>query len=380
MDFEPNQEQRALAERAFELGSALNGGLAERVRAGRFDRDMWRRCGEFGLLGLSVPTADGGLGLDSLSTSLVIEAFAKGCQDMGLLFSACAHLFACAMPIAEHGGPELRTRLLPRLISGEWIAANAITEPEAGSDVHALRTTAIRDGADYVLNGVKSFVTNGPIADHILVYASTNPADGHLGLSAFVVDRHSPGLTAGPSFAKPGLTTSPLSPIYLDDCRVPAANRLGAEGAGSTIFSSSMAWERTCLFAAYLGSMDRQLTQTIAHVRTRRQFRKPLSRHQAVAHRIADMKLRLEGARLLLYRACARRDRGVDSTLEVSLAKLAVSEAAIQNALDAIQLHGATGFLSEGGVVEALGDALPSTIFSGTSEIHRDLIARGLGL
>ncbi|GAA2796504.1 acyl-CoA dehydrogenase family protein [Crossiella cryophila] len=380
MDFEPDQEQRALAERAFELGATLNDGLPERVRAGRFDRELWRRCGEFGLLGLSVPTADGGLGLDSLSTALVIESFAKGCQDLGLLFSACAHLFACVMPIAEHGSAELRTRLLPKLVSGEWIGANAITEPEAGSDVHALRTTAIRDGDHYVLNGVKSFVTNSPVADHLLVYARTSPADGHLGLSAFVVDRHSPRLTVGARFAKPGLATAPMAPVYLDDCRVPAANRLGPEGAGSTIFAGSMAWERSCLFAAYLGAMDRQLAQTISHVTTRKQFRKPLSRHQAVAHRIADMKLRLEGARLLLYRACSRRDRGVDSTLEVSLAKLAVSEAAIQNALDAIQLHGASGFLSEGGVVDALGDALPSTIFSGTSEIHRDLIARGLGL
>jgi L-prolyl-PCP dehydrogenase len=340
----------------------------------------WRRAGEFGLLGLSVPERHRGLGLDSLTTARAIEAFGRGCRDGGLVFSAAAHLFACAMPIVLHGDDALKARVLPRLASGEWVGANAITEAEAGSDVTALKTTATRDGSGYVLDGAKSYVTNGPRADVILVYAKTAPSDGYLGVTAFIVERGAVGLRVGEPFAKMGLESSPISSIYLDGCRVPAANRLGQEGEGAAIFAASMAWERSCLFAAYVGSMEWQLDECVAFAGQRRQFRRPIGKHQAIAHRIADMKLRLEGARLLLYRACWLRDRGHEATLEVALAKLAVSEAAIQSGLDAIQIHGGLGYMVESGVERALRDAVPATIFSGTSEIQRDLVARGLGL
>ncbi|MEV4560812.1 acyl-CoA dehydrogenase family protein [Kitasatospora sp. NPDC049285] len=381
MDFALTPDQRLLAERTLEFCTkALNASTAQREPEHRFGAEEWRRCGEFGLLGLSVPTGHGGLGLDSLDTALAIEAFGKGCTDTGLVFSACAHLLACAMPIAEHGDEALKQRYLPRLATGELIAANAITEAEAGSDVYALRTSAVRDGDHYVLSGTKSFVTNAPVADVFLVYAMTDPAAGYLGISAFLVDRDTPGLRIGAPFAKTGLTTSPVAAVYLNDCRVPDSNRLGPEGAGRSIFARSMEWERSCLFAAYVGVMDRQLEHTIAHVTTRRQFRKPLARQQAVAHRIADMKLRLETCRLLLYRACWRRDQGEDATLDVSLAKLAISEAAVQGALDAVQLHGGSGVMQETGIEQQLRDAVAARIFSGTSEIHRDLIARSVGL
>ncbi|MFE3782670.1 acyl-CoA dehydrogenase family protein [Amycolatopsis sp. NPDC059090] len=378
MDFALSSDQLLLADHSFNLGAAMNSASGDQVPAGRFSGEQWRRCGDFGLLGLSIPDKYGGLGLDSMSTALAIESFARGHQDMGLTFSACAHLLACAMPIAEHGSEELKQRLLPRLVSGEWTAANAITEPEAGSDVYALQASAKREGGEYVLNGLKSYVSNAPIADQFVVYASTEPAEGYLGISAFVVARETPGLTVGPPFKKPGLITSPIAPLYLDECRIPAANRLGEEGDGRTIFGNSMEWERTCLFAAYVGAMDRQLEQTADHVATRRQFRKPLAQQQAVAHRLADMKLRLESARLLLYRACWLRDRGEARPRDISLAKLAVSEAAIQNGLAAVHLHGGAGFMADAGVEAALNDAVPAAIFSGTSEIHRDIVAAGL--
>jgi alkylation response protein AidB-like acyl-CoA dehydrogenase len=381
VDFNLTADQLSLAERTLEFArSQLNEGFATREREHRFGHQQWRSCGEFGLLGLSVPARYGGLGLDVLSTALAIESFGQGCEDTGLVFSACAHLLAAAMPIAEHGDDAIRERLLPRLATGELIAANAITEAEAGSDVYALSTTARREGGDYVLSGAKTYVTNAPVADVFVLYARTSPADGYLGLSAFVVRRGTPGLEVGPSLVKMGLTTSPVAAVLLSDCRVPAASRLGPEGAGREIFGSSMQWERSCLFAAYIGVMERQLARTLEHVRTRRQFRRPLSRHQAVAHRIADMKLRLEAARLLLYRACWMLDQGQDAALEVSLAKLAISEAAIASGLDAVHLHGGAGYLHETGAERGLRDALPAAIFSGTSEIHRDLIARSLGL
>jgi L-prolyl-PCP dehydrogenase len=381
MDFDLSPDQRALVERTLEFArTRLNRDVLVREREHRFGRDEWRQCGEYGLLGLSIPPRYSGLGLDALSTALALEAFGRGCEDTGLVFSACAHLLACAMPLAEHADGELKERFLPAIAAGELIAANAITEPEAGSDVYALRTTAVRDGEHYVLSGVKSFVTNAPVADVFLVYAMTNPAEGFMGISAFLVERDTPGLQVGRPFVKMGLTTSPIAPVYFTDCRVPAAQRIGPEGAGRDIFSFSMQWERSCLFAAYVGGMARQLDRTVEHVTSRRQFRKPLAKYQAVAHRVADMKLRLESARLLLYRACWTLDQGKDATAEIALSKLAISEAAIQSGLDAVHLQGGAGIMQEAGVESALRDAVPAAIFSGTSEIQRDLIARSLGL
>jgi alkylation response protein AidB-like acyl-CoA dehydrogenase len=353
-------------------------GAAEGPRP--FTRKQWRRCGELGLLGLSVPEQYGGQSMGVLDTARAAEAFGRGHPDMGLVFAAMAHLYACAMPIAEHGDETLRSRVLPGLASGEQIGANAITEEEAGTDVTALRTRAVRDGDAYVLDGTKTFVSNGPVADVFLVYAVTDPAMGHLGVSAFVAERDLPGMEPGPPFGKLGLHSCPAGTLRLNGCRVPAANLLGVEGQGAATFQSSMRWERSCLFAAYLGLMERLLEDCVRHARDRRQFDRPIGANQAVSHRIADMRLRLDASRLLLYRACWALDRGDPATLEVSLAKVAVSEAAVRTGLDGLQIFAGRGYREEEGVAAALRDALPSTIFSGTSEIHRELIAKELGL
>jgi alkylation response protein AidB-like acyl-CoA dehydrogenase len=381
MDLFPTAEQDRLFEEARQFAAQrLNPAIAARQATPYFGQDEWRLCGELGLLGASVPEQYGGRGHDPLTVARIVEGFAKGCSDTGLTFSACAHLFAVAMPIAEHGSDELKARVLPRLAAGEWVGANAITEAEAGSDVFALQTRAVRDGDLYRVTGAKTFVTNGPVADCFLVYASTEPEHGYLGITAFVVQGEAVGLTRGDHFDKVGLTGAPVCEVRLEDCPVPESDRLGEEGAGAAIFHSSMAWERACLFAQYVGVMDRQLDEVIAFVKERRQFGKPLGRHQAVAHRVADMKLRLDAARLLLYRACSLKSQGRECDLEISLAKLAISEAAVRSGLDAIQIFGGLGIKSETNVATALRDAIPSTIFSGTSEIQRDLVARGLGL
>lgn len=376
MDFSWSQEQD---ERYAQV-------LAETQRAfspspGQFwTRAQWQQCGDMRLPGLSVPEHYGGSGYDALTTARVIEAFGRGCEDMGLVFSLAAHLFACAMPIAEHGEEALKNRLLPGLCGGTLIGANAITEEKAGSDVFALTTRATRDGDVYVLNGQKSYVSNGPVADLFVVYAVTNPAHGYLGITGFVVEKDTPGLIIGEPFHKMGLTSTPACRVSFEECRVPVANRLGREGQGAEVFTRSMQWERSCLFAAYLGQMERQLERTIAYTRERRQFGKPLGKHQALAHRLAAMKLRLESARLLLYRACWRFAQGQKATLEISLSKLAVSEAAVAGGLDAIHIHGSLGINADYGIETMLRDALPSTIFSGTSEMQYDIIARELGL
>lgn len=376
MDFSWSQQQDELYTRV--LAKAQS---AFSSRPAQFwTRAQWQLCGEMGLAGLSVPQPYGGEGYDALTTARAIEAFGRGCEDMGLVFSLAAHLFACAMPVAEYGEEALKRRFLPGCCDGTLIGANAITEVNAGSDVFALTTRATRDGTSYILDGQKSFVSNGPVADLFIVYAVTNPAHGYLGITGFVVERDTPGLVIGEPIHKMGLTSTPACPVSFESCRVPAAHRLGREGQGSQIFKRSMQWERACLFAAYLGQMERQLERTIAYARERRQFGKALGKHQAVAHRLAAMKLRLEAARLLLYRACWSFAQGQHAVLDISLSKLAVSEAAVKGGLDALHVHGSLGIRSEYGIGTMLYDALPATLFSGTSEMQYDLIASELGL
>ena len=342
--------------------------------------DDWRALGESGLLGASVEPKYGGSGLGALDTALLFEAFGRGCPDTGLVFGAAAHLFACAMPIAEFGPTALRERLLPGMCAGGSVAANAMTEPGAGSDVSTLATTATPVDGGYLLNGTKSFVSNGPAADVFVTYATTDPAAGHFALTAFVVERGAAGMHAGEPFGKLGMASCPAGQVEFADCFVPHENVLGERGQGSVVFQQSMLWERTCLFALYVGLQDRLIDQAVAHAKERRQFGRPLSEFQSVSNRIVEMKLRLESGRLLLYRACWSLDRAEPDPLGSALSKLAVSEAAVASAVDAIQLLAGRGYLTGQGVEAALRDALGGTIFSGTSDIQRQIIARELGL
>ena len=340
----------------------------------------WKLCASLGLLGLSIPRQYGGEGYGFLSTARAAEAFGRGAPDMGLVFAAMAHLFACAMPIAEHGDEELRREILPRLASGEWIGANAITEEEAGSDATSLRTKAERAGDHYVLTGEKSFVSNGPVADAFVIYATSQPGNGFLGVSAFVVDRGTPGLVTGEPFGKLGLDRCPASTLSLDGCVVPARRRLGREGQGAAIFQSAMRWERTCLFAAYAGRIERLVGRCVDQARGRSQFGRPIGVNQAISHRVARMRMRLEMARLLLWQACWRLERSEPAVTDVAMAKLAISEAAVESAMDAVRIFGGAGIRDDGGIERELRDAVPSMIFSGTSEMQLELIARELGL
>jgi alkylation response protein AidB-like acyl-CoA dehydrogenase len=381
MDFSFSSLDSELYSRALHFARTdLNVAAAARIAERRFGGEEWGSAAQFGLTGMCIPEAYGGMGLSMLGTARLMEALGHGCDDAGLLFSLGAHVFACAVPIWKLGCDEMRASLLPKLARGAWIGANAITESEAGSDVFALQASAARDGDGYVIDGSKSWVTNGPVADVFLVYARTNPKHGYLGVSAFVVERGRPGLSLGKPIDKVGLETSPTCSLYLDRCRVPKENLVGREGQGAPLFEIAMAWERTCLFGIYVGRMDKLLVTCIERARARRQFGHAIGEFQAVSHRISDMKLRLEAARLLLYRACDRCDRGEDARLDVAMAKVAVSEAAVQNGLDAMRIFGGDGIMSEAGVDRYLRDALPATVVSGTSDVQRNLIARYLGL
>ncbi len=248
MDFAWSETQATLHARALAFARERLNRATLGKEPHTFPRDAWAMCGEFGLLGLSAPTDYGGMGLDALTTAHVLEAFGLGCEDTGLLFGAAAHLFACVMPIVEHASPALKERVLPELCTGRWVGANAITEESAGSDVFALSATATRDGDHYVLEGTKSYVTNGPAADVFVVYASTNRAHGYMGVSAFVITKDAPGLRVGKAFEKIGLGSAPLGSVYLEGCRVPAAQMLSGEGQGASC--SAPRWRgsaRACL-------------------------------------------------------------------------------------------------------------------------------------
>jgi alkylation response protein AidB-like acyl-CoA dehydrogenase len=380
MEFDWTEEQRALYTSVRELALTAFVCSSDGLQTdGQFARD-WETAARAGLPGLSISREFGGRGFSCLSTALALEALGNGCRDGGFAFAVAAHLLACALPIDRHGTSEQKARYLPGLCSGRTIGANGISETDAGSDVAALATQAEARGNGYVLNGAKTWVTNAPMADLFLVYACTTPGRGPFSTSAFLVERQTPGLTVEPAIKKMGLSTAHMATVQLVDCYTPRVQRLGHEGAGAAIFQDSMGWERSCLFALWIGAMDRQLDQVVAHANTRRQYGRSIGTNQAVSHRIVDMKLRLEAARLLLYRACWERDRHGASDLWASLAKVAVSEAFLESSLDAVQIFGARGITCEAGIEAYVRDAVPGTIYSGSSEIQREVIARALGL
>jgi clorobiocin biosynthesis protein CloN3 len=380
MDFDLTPEQHKRSQEFLAaVRHQLPGPLRETPDA-HFDRAAWRVAARIGLTGLCLPPEHGGQGLGALDTALALEAFGQACTDTGLVFGVAAHLLACAVPVRDFGEGEVRSRLLAGMACGDLIAANAMTEDGAGSDVSQLATTAVRDGDGYLLNGEKSFVSNGPLADVLVTYAVTDPTAGFLGISAFVVPTDLPGVELCPPMAKMGLYGCPAGRVRFTDCRVPAGYLLGAAGQGGQVFQYSMGWERGCLFGLYLGVMREQLDRCVAHARQRRQFGQAIGAYQAVSHRIAAMSQRLEAARLLLYRACWLVDQGRDHDAAVSLSKLAVSEAAIANGLDAVQVFGGAGYLRPTGIEQQLRDAVPAAIFSGTNDIHRVLVAREAGL
>jgi alkylation response protein AidB-like acyl-CoA dehydrogenase len=360
--------------------SELGKDLIRRDREEEFSREDWEKCAAFGVLGMPVPAEYGGMGLGITDVIAVMEGLGYGSTDQGLLFSINAHLWTASLPITIYGTEDQKQRYLRRLSNGEWIAANAASEPEAGSDVFAMRTRAERKGDVYVLNGTKTFVTNAQVSDLIVAYATLDSALGPMGITAFLVERRSPGVSVSRKLEKMGLRTSPMGEVIFENCEVPVANRLGREGRGVNVFESSMEWERGCILANYLGVMRRQLERSIKHAQTRKQFGKAIGKFQSVANRIVDMKVRLDTCRPLVYRIGWLKERGKSAMLEAAAAKLYVSQSLIANCQDAMQIFGGYGYMVDQQIERELRDAMGSTLYSGTSEIQRNLIAKCLGL
>ena len=375
-------EQRALRDRIHAFAAKELGHDVERDDAeGRFPSEDWDRCADFGVLGWPVPTRYGGLGLDPLSTIVALEALRYACRDNGLVFAINNHLWGCVVYLLQHGTEEQRERFLPALARGELIGAHALSEPGAGSDILAMETTARRDGDGYLLSGTKWFVSNAPVADLFVVFARTSGDLGEqAGISAFLVPADLPGVNRGREFTKMGLRTTPMGAVELDGCRVSAANLIGREGAGYAVFTSTIEWERSFMFAAHVGAMERILEASVAHATGRRQFGHTIGSFQAVGHQIADMRIRLELARLILHHVGRLKRDGRLALLEATIAKVFISESLVATARDAVEIHGARGYLADAGIERELRDALGGPIYAGTSAVQRGVLAELLGL
>jgi len=381
MDFDWTEEQRALKDAASTFARReLVEGVETRDREGRFSRSAWDACASFGLPGLLVPESLGGLGHDLLSSVAVMEGAGYGGLDNSILFAAAAHAASCAGPIVEYGTEQQQARWLPAMAAGRAIGAAAITEPGSGSNALGLTTSAERTDSGWVLNGGKTFVTNAPIADLFLVYARTGKG-GLAGLTCFLVPADTNGLTIGRPIEKMGLRGSPMGEVFFDSCHVPDDAVLGGVGSGAMLFNRTMDGERLLVMAPALGVMERLLERCVTHARERDTGAGPIGANQAVSHAVADMELDLEQSRWLLYRAAWHADRRGTATRESALAKLAVSEAYIRVCRRAVQIFGGYGYTVEYGLERELRDALATTVYVGTSEIQRNLIAglRGLG-
>ena len=381
MDFTISKDQLDLREQVVEFArSHLGKELPGHDRDGRFPRADWQRCAAHGLLGSHVPVRYGGQGRDATSTVLALEALGYGCSDNGLTLAVGGQTWSVQEPIVVYGTEEQKQRWLPGLCSGELIGAHGVTEESSGSDALSLETTAAKVDGGYLLNGRKAYIGMAPECDLALVLANSRPEEGKWGVSVFVVERGTEGFSQGPPRAKTGTRTNPLGDLGLQDCFVPDENRLGAEGLGLSLFTRTIGWERAFIHAGHLGAMQALLERCIEYCKQRHQFGQRIGDFQSVSNRIADMQVRQETSRLLMYKAAALKDSGEEVGLECAMAKLHIGEALLASATDAVRIHGARGYLAEYGVERQLRDAIGSVIYAGTSDIQRNLIASLLGL
>lgn len=381
MDFSLNEDQVAFKNAAIEFaGRELNEGAKQRERDREFNQEGWDKCAQFGIQGLTLPQRYGGSDMDVLTSIAAMEGMGYACSDSGLLFSLNSHIWTCEMPILKFGTDDQKDKYLPGLANGSLKGGHAMTEPNFGSDAFGIKCKAVKKGNTYVLNGTKTFITNAPLADILLVFAVTDTSNKFAGLSVFLVEKSFPGFAIGTCEELMGLRTCPIGEVLLQECEVPEENRLGNEGAGAAIFNSEMEYERSCLFATHVGAMEKILEECIDYAKNREQFGKPIGNNQSISHKIADMKVRVELSRLILYKAAWMKAQGKRAPIESAMAKLYISESYLQNCLDAIQIHGGYGYSTELDFERHLRDSVAGRIYSGTSEIQKNIIAQFLGI
>ncbi|MDH3300815.1 MAG: acyl-CoA dehydrogenase family protein [Acidimicrobiia bacterium] len=364
--------------------------LPERDVACRFWPEGWELAAGRGVQGTMISPAHGGSGNDVVTALLQFEGLGYGCADAGLVFALSTQVWTMQPLLAQFGSATQQERYLPGLADGSIKGAFCITETDSGSDTFAMATTFARtdggtdggsdgDGGGFVLNGHKAYVTMAPEADVFLVFATSDPKLGQWGVTTFIVDATLEGVTVGPNRPKMGLRTTPFADVTFDNVELGPESVLGSVGSGAAVFSTAMEAERAFVLSAQIGAMERQLDEAVAYTRTRRQFSQPIGDFQAVSHRLADMKLRHDNARLQLYRAAALFMLGRPSMEAAALAKIQASEAAVASSVDALLTHGARGYVSEFGVERDLRNVAGGIVYGGTSDIQRNIVARMLG-
>lgn len=374
MDFKLTEEQELIRKNMREFTEKHVDPIAVEIdETSRHPAELFKKLAEGGWMGIPVPVEYGGSGSDYLTHIVAVDELARSCASTG--FTVSIHVGIACMLVLLFGTEDQKKKFLGPMARGEKLGAFVLTEPGAGTDVMAATTTAVKDGNDYVLNGTKTFTSNGPTGDTYFVFAWTDKAAGRKGMSAFIVPRGTPGMEVGTHFKKMGLRSSQTSEMVFRNCRIPQENLLGKEGAGLLMAMTGFDHGRTGIAAQSTGILQAALDESIRYSKERVQFGQPISRQQAIAWMIADMATDLQAARFLTYHAAWMKDQGKPFSKEASMAKLFTSEAAMRHTIKAVQIHGGYGYVKGAKVERLMRDAKITEIYEGTSEAQRMVIS-----
>lgn len=383
MDFQLSDEQRMMKDMVYKWSVNELGPIQEKIdEEDWFPPDFFKKCAEIGILGITIDEEYGGLGGDVLMQTIAIEEMSRICPALAMTYGAHSNL--CMNNIRKNASEELKRKYLPPMIAGEKIGALGLTEPNAGSDAMSLRTRAVRKGDRYILNGSKIFITNGSVADVLLVYAKTDPDKGAKGISAFIIEKEFPGFSVSRKIKKCGMRGSPTAELVFEDCEVPAENLVGQENNGVNVMTSGLDIERIVLAGGSVGMAQQALDYSIRYAAEREQFGQPIGKFQMIQAKLADMYARTSASRLLVYRAAElaqsakRGGKGTELTKQAAAAIMFASETATWVCDQGIQIHGGYGYCLEFPVQKLWRDAKLYEIGAGTNEIRRMIIAREL--
>lgn len=378
MDFSFTEEQMMFRDTIYKYAKKEIAPYCEEADLkAEFSYEVWKKFAAMGLLGLHYPAELGGQEADFVTSCLAAEAMAHAGVDAGHLLALGANSYLCCDTIYQHGTKEQINRYVPKLISGEWIGCMGLTEPGAGSDAASLQTLAVKKGNKWILNGTKTFITNAPIADVLLIYATVDRSLKHAGISAFIVEKGFKGCSTGKPFHKMGVRPSLTSEIFLEECEVPEENLLGEVGRGFEYTHQTLEWDRSVLLAPTIGSMMLVLEKCTSYAKERVQFGKPIIEFQAIQKKISNIKVFLEVAKMGIYRVAALKDAGHSlNQLQASILKTYLGDWGYRAALDAVQIHGGYGYIHEYPVERILRDSKLTSIGGGTSEVQRLIISR----